>query len=150
LDFAGRGGEKIILRLRNQKVRPHVNPHNVGRSLKIALLLLTLHATLIEAKTRTWKDAKVTDVSETIVSAASWGDTNIRHYTVETDDMVYVLDYAYNPAVKAPWPGQHSKNRAPDVTVNGKTKIAVEGRDAFVLDDTGREVKLPIAKKTKK
>jgi hypothetical protein len=83
LDFAGRGGEKIILRLRNQKVRPHVNPHNVGRSLRIALLLLTLHATLIEAKTRTWKDAKVTDVSETIVSAASWGDTNIRHYTVE-------------------------------------------------------------------
>ena len=54
----------------------------------------------IEAKTRTWKGAKVTDVSETIVSAASWGDTNIRHYTVETDDMVYVLDYAYNPAEK--------------------------------------------------
>jgi len=80
-------------------VRPHVNPHNVGQSFRIALLLLTLHATLIEAieaKTRTWKGAKVTDVSETIVSAASWGDTNIRHYTVETDDMVNVLDYAYN------------------------------------------------------
>ena len=118
--------------------------------MKMALMLLMLAATLGEAKTRDWKDAKVTDVSETIVSAASWGDTNIRHYTIETDEMVYVLDYAYNPAVKAPWRGQHSKNRAPDVTVNAKTKIAIEGRDAFILDDTGREVKLPIAKKTKK
>ena len=118
--------------------------------MKMALMLLMLAATLGEAKTQNWKDAKVTDVSETIVSAASWGDTNIRHYTIETDEMVYVLDYAYNPAVKAPWRGQHSKNRAPDVTVNAKTKIAIEGRDAFILDDTGREVKLPIAKKTKK
>ena len=61
-----------------------------------------LAATLGEAKTREWKDAKVTHVSGTIVSAASWGDTNIRHYTIETDDMVYVLDYAYNSAVRAP------------------------------------------------
>ena len=43
----------------------------------MALLLLMLAATLGEAKTRDWKDAKVTDVAETIVSAASWGDTNI-------------------------------------------------------------------------
>ena len=128
---------------------PHVNA-NVGRSMTMALLLLMLAVTLSGAKTRDWKDAKVTDVSETIVSVASWGDTNIRHYTIETDDMVYVLDYAYNPAVKAPWPGQHSKNRAPDVTVNAKTKIAIEGKDAYILDDTGREVKLPIAKKIKK
>jgi hypothetical protein len=133
-----------------QKVGQHVNLNDVGRSMKMALLLLFLAATVGEAKTRDWKDAKVTDVSETIVSTASWGDTNIRHYTIETDDMVYVLDYAYNPAVKAPWPGQHSKNRAPDVTVNSKTKIAIEGKDAYILDDTGREVKLPIAKKTKK
>ena len=55
----------------------------------MALLLLMLAATLGEAKTRDWKDAKVTDVSETIVSAASWGDTNIRHYTIETDDISF-------------------------------------------------------------
>jgi len=40
--------------------------------------------------------------------------------------------------------------QAPDVTLNAKINIAIEGRDAFILDDTGREVKLPIAKKTKK
>ncbi len=118
---------------------------------RVGLLLLMIALTSAAfPKTREWKEAKVTDVSDTIVSAASWGDTNIRHYTIETDDMIYVLDYAYNPAIKAPWPGQHSKNRAPDVTVNAKTKIAIEGKDAYILDDTGREVKLPIVKKTKK
>jgi hypothetical protein len=34
--------------------------------------------------------------------------------------------------------------------VNAKTKIAIEGKDAYILDDTGKEVKLPILKKTKK
>jgi len=34
--------------------------------------------------------------------------------------------------------------------VNAKTKIAIEGKDAYILDDTGREVKLSIEKKTKK
>jgi hypothetical protein len=120
------------------------------KRIGLLLLLTMLIATVSFAKTREWKEAKVTDVSETIVSPASWGDTNIRHYTIETDDMIYVLDYAYNPAVKAPWPGQHSKKRAPDVTVNAKTKIAIEGKDAYILDDTGREVKMPIVKKTKK
>ena len=119
---------------------------------RIGLLLLVtiLIAGASFARTRGWKEAKLTDVSVTIVSAAAWGDTNIRHYTIETDDMIYVLDYAYNPAVKAPWPGQHSKNRAPDITVNARTKIAIEGKDAYILDDTGREVKMPIMKKTKK
>ena len=119
----------------------------VGR---LVVTVLFFSALVSASKTRDWKEAKVVDVSETVVSVASWGDTNIRHYTIETDEMVYVLDYAYNPAVKAPWPGQHSRSRAPDLTVNGKTKIAVEGKDAYVLDDSGREVKLPIGKKTKK
>lgn len=122
-----------------------------GRMPKPFLLLsLFVFTTIGLAATRDWKTAKVKDVSESIVSTASWGDTNIRHYTIETDDMVYVLDYAYNPAVKAPWPGQHSRNRAPDVTVNSTTKIAIEGNDAYLLDGKGKEVKLPITKKTKK
>ena len=118
---------------------------------RFRLLLLTMMvATASLAKTREWTTARVVDVSETDVSGEVRGEKNTTHYTIETDDMIYVLDYAYNPAVKAPWPGQHSKNRAPDVTVNAKTKIAIEGKDAYILDDTGREVKMPIAKKTKK
>lgn len=77
---------------------------------RYAGLLLILVSTACWAKPRAWKVATVKDVSETVVSEAAWGDTNIMHYTIETDDMIYVLDYAYNPAAKAPWPGQHSKN----------------------------------------
>ena len=69
---------------------------------KYAGLLLILTCTPCLAKPRDWTSATVKDVSETIVSMASWGDTNIMHYTIETDDLIYVLDHAYNPAVKAP------------------------------------------------
>jgi hypothetical protein len=54
-------------------------------------------------------------------------------YRVETEDLIYILEYCYNPVVQHPWPGQHSRNRAPDVTLYGKTKIAIEGHDALSL-----------------
>ncbi|MGH9678819.1 MAG: hypothetical protein ACRD4Y_02605 [Candidatus Acidiferrales bacterium] len=111
------------------------------------VLAAILCATVASAKPREWKDAKVVSVESTVVSLAAWGDTNIIHYKIETNDMTYVLDYAFNPAVKAPWPGQHSRKRSPNLTVSGKTKIAIDGRDAYILDDEGREVKLPIAQK---
>lgn len=114
---------------------------------RAALILAVLCASVVLAKPRDWKSAIVTSAETTVVSMAAWGDTNIIHYKIETDDMIYVLDYAFNPAVKAPWPGQHSRTRAPNLTVNGKTKIAIEGRDAHVLDDDGKDVKLPIAQK---
>jgi hypothetical protein len=34
----------------------------------------------------------------TVVSTASWGDTNVVHYKIQTDGMIYVLEYAFNPA----------------------------------------------------
>lgn len=118
-------------------------------SLVFASLILAAAVQLF-AQTKNWQDAKVTDISETVVSVAAWGDTNIRHYKIETESTAYVLDYAFNPAVKVPWPKQHSRNRAPDLTVNLGTKIAVDGHDAYVLDSTGREVKMPISSKTAK
>ncbi|OLC90327.1 MAG: hypothetical protein AUH86_23285 [Acidobacteria bacterium 13_1_40CM_4_58_4] len=74
----------------------------------------------------------------------------VMHYWIETKDMTYVLDYGFNPTIKAPWPGQHSRNRSPNLTVNGKTKISVEGKVAHVLDDDGRDVKMPILEKIAK
>ena len=65
-------------------------------------------------------------------------------YRIETDDMIYILEYCYNAIVQHPWPGQNSRKRAPDVTLHGKTKIAIEGHDAHILDDSGRDVKVPI------
>src|ERR1700683_3830627 len=106
----------------------------------VALIFATLCATVASAKPRDWKTATVVSVDTTVVSLASWGDTNIIHYKIETEEMTYLLDYAFNPAVKAPWPGQHSRARSPNLTVNGKTKIAIDGRDAYILDDDRREV----------
>jgi hypothetical protein len=118
-----------------------------GIMKNIALALAILWATTASAKPHEWKNARVVSVETTVVSMAAWGDTNTIHYKIETDDMTYVLEYVFNPAVKAPWPGQHSRTRSPNLTVNGKTKIAIDGRDAYILDDDGRDVKLPIASK---
>jgi hypothetical protein len=73
--------------------------------------------------------------------------TTAMYYWIETVDMIYVLEYAYNPAVKLPWPGQHSRSRTPNVTLNGKTKVAIDGHNAHILDDDGRDVKVPIYEK---
>lgn len=105
------------------------------------------------------KDAKVTRIaSSTENNGAVVGTTgtmavggviksDTMYYWIETEDMIYVLDYSYNPAVKAPWPGQHSRGRTPNVALNGKTKISVDGRNAHILDDDGWDVKIPIFEK---
>lgn len=108
---------------------------------KFRLLMLTmLVATTSLANTREWKTARIVDASETDVSGGMQGKKNIMHYTIETDEMIYFVDYIYKP-------GQHSNNRAPDIAVNVVTKIAIEGKHAYILDVTGREVKLHVVKK---
>jgi len=81
--------------------------------------------------------------SETDVSSKAWGEKNTIHYTIETDDMIYFADYSYKP-------GQHNNGRAPDLAVTELTKIAVEGRRAYILDVAGKEVKMHITKKSSK
>jgi len=111
---------------------------------KFRLLMLTmLVATACLAKTREWKAARVVDASETDVSGELRGEKNTVHYTVETDDAIYFVEYAYKP-------NQHSNNRAPDIPVNVLLKIAIEGKHVYILDATGKEVKLHIVKKTTK
>jgi len=111
---------------------------------RFRLLLLTMMvATASLAKTREWTTARVVDVSETDVSGEVRGEKNTTHYTIETDDMLYFVDYSYKP-------GKHSDSRAPDIAVNVLTKIAIEGKHAYILDVTGREVKLHIVKRTTK
>lgn len=111
---------------------------------RLRLLMLTmLVATACLANTRAWKAARVVDASETDVSGEMRSGKNTLHYTVETDDMIYFVDYSYKP-------GQHDNSGAPDIAVNVVTKIAIEGKSAYILDVTGREVKLHIVKKTAK
>ena len=106
------------------------------------LILLMLAASASAVNARDWKNARVVEASETDVSGHLRGDRNIVHYTIQTDDAVYFADYTYKPS-------QRSNNRAPDIGPNMITKIAVEGRSAYVLDVNGKEVKLHLVKKPK-
>src|SRR5580658_5874010 len=110
---------------------------------KLTLLMSVLLATTSLAATRNWKDAKVEVSSETDVSSKLLGDKNTMHYTIETEDMIYFVDYTFNP-------DRHTDSHGPAVAVNELTQIAVEGRHAYVLDVTGKEVKMHISKKVKK
>ena len=107
------------------------------------LMLVLLFATVSLAKTRDWKPAKIEAASETDVSWKLFGEKNIIHFTIETEDMVYFADYTYTP-------GPHNDSHARDIPVNEITKIAIEGRHAYVLDVNGKEVKLHIVRKTRK
>jgi hypothetical protein len=95
------------------------------------------------AEAREWKSARVVDRSETDVSGEMRGQKNTLHYTIETDDMIYFVNYSYKPS-------KHGQSGAPDIAVNVETKIAIEGRSAYILDVTGKEVKLHIVKKSKR
>jgi hypothetical protein len=111
---------------------------------KFSLLMLALLiATTSLAKTRNWKSAKIEASSETDVSWKLFGEKNTIHYTIETEDMIYFADYTYTP-------GPNTDSHARDIPVNAVTKIAIEGKHAYVLDVNGKEVKLHIVRKTKK
>jgi hypothetical protein len=117
---------------------------------RLAALLLLLLATACFAQTRQWRTATVIGATETNVSGPLIRETSTMHYTVETEDMVLSLDYSYHPATKEASPDQRGKNAPPSLAVNLPTKIAIEGRHAYILDSTGAEVKMHIVKKLKK
>jgi hypothetical protein len=112
------------------------------KKLTLLLLMLAL-ATVAVAKVRDWKTARVINATESAVSWVVTGQKNTMHYTMETDDMVYFVDFTYMP-------GEKKNGRAPDIGVNSITKIAIEGKHAYVLDATGAEIKLHVVKKSKK
>jgi hypothetical protein len=103
------------------------------------LLLALLLASTSLANTRTWKEARVVDSSETDVSGELHGSKHTMHYTIETEDRLYFLDYTYTS-------NQHAT--PPTIAVNVMTKIAVEGHHAYLLDAAGKEVKFQIVKKS--
>jgi hypothetical protein len=63
------------------------------------------------------------------------------YYRIETSDRVYVLVFA---------PGTGWHNRRPDLVIHGHTKIAIDGQNARILDESGKEVKMPIVEKIAK
>jgi len=112
-------------------------------------LLLLLVANVCWAKE--WKTATVIGVTETKVSGPMQHTPKIvLHYTVQTEDMIWFLDYSYNLAANSQSPEQHSKNNPPNVSDSMGTKIAIVGSHAYILDLGGAEVKTHIKKKMKR
>jgi hypothetical protein len=110
---------------------------------KLTLLISVLLATTSLARTRNWKDAKIDVSSETDVSSKLFGEKNTMHYTIETEDMVYFVEYIFKPS-------QRSDGHPPNISVNAITKIAIEGHHAYVQDVAGKELKMHITKKLNK
>jgi hypothetical protein len=119
----------------------------------LALVFVFLGVSVAVANNRGWKDAKVTRIASSIsdngVVVGTVGTTVVggrvqsesTFYWIETADTTYILSMTFNPMRN--WRSPKPLN----VTLNGKTKIAIDGADAHILDDAGKDVKLPIAEK---
>jgi hypothetical protein len=110
--------------------------------LAFVLVVLSASATLANDK-RDWKDAKVANISSESggAVAAPIGTMIVgvpitkTFYWIQTEDTTYVL----GPAI--------TKRQLLNVMLYGKTKIALDGRNAHILDDEGKDKKMPIAQK---
>lgn len=113
---------------------------------RFAVLIVLLMSVGAFAKERIWQDATVVMVRGTErsggtasfpINGANFNvplTTIATYYRLETSDMIYILV----------WSGH---KHPLDVTIHGKTKIAVDGTMAHVLDDSNKDVKLPIVEK---
>jgi hypothetical protein len=107
------------------------------------LILVVLCASVALANNRQWKDAKIINITSESggAVAAPVGTMMVgvpitkTFYWIQTDDITYVL----GPAI--------TKRQLLNVTLHGKTKIAIDGKNAHVLDDEGKDRKMPIAEK---
>ena len=108
----------------------------------IFLLLTVLLAIAPPGRSREWQTGTIALTSENDVSGPLWGEKDTLHYTIETGTMICFAEYSYNP--------QHGNAHGPNIALNMPTKIAIEGKHAYVLDASGKEVKLHIVKKVAK
>lgn len=122
-----------------------------------AFILLILCAPAAQAKDRQWIEAKVAKITSSIedngavvgtVGTTVIGgriQTTATYYWLDTGDITYVVAVTYTPMRSrlAQPNGGHPLN----ITLNGKTKIAIEGTHAHILDDAGKDVKVPIVLK---
>ncbi|MGC1414122.1 MAG: hypothetical protein WA817_02500 [Candidatus Acidiferrum sp.] len=108
----------------------------------LRFLMLTLLFATSALAARHWKTGEIELTSETKVSWKLWGEKTTIHYTIETPDMIYFAEYAYKP-------NQHHES-PPQIEMGSSAKIAIEGHHAYVLDVSGKEVKLHIIKKVAK
>jgi len=129
------------------------------RFLVIACLLLACTGRQSFAKERVWQDATVQDISSdtqdkgAVVMPLNGGLVGGRisvttiWYTIETEHMTYVL--AWTP-LACVFGRERPQCRVLDLTLHGKTKISLDGSNAHILEDSGKDVKVPVVKKIAK
>jgi hypothetical protein len=116
------------------------------RAALILAILCTLAALAPAAPVKDndyqWKDAKVIDITSdqggaVVVPVAALVGVPVTKtfYWIQTDDTIYVL----GPVL--------TKRQLLDVTLHDPTKIAIDGNNAHILDDHGKDKKLPIVEK---
>jgi hypothetical protein len=116
------------------------------KPLLVALVLLSIPS-FLAAKERNWQDATVIafrsgdagSASIPVGTATVTVPINQTAYWIKAGNMTYVIS-CYPRARANGW-------RCPNLTVNGHTKIAIEGRDAHILDDDAKDRKVPIIAK---
>jgi hypothetical protein len=121
--------------------------------------VMVIVASAASAKNRDWMDAVVSDartgsagaVGMTTGTATSTGATSTgmattvavpvdqTYYWIATKDIIYVVS-CFPRAISNGW-------RCPNVTVHGHTRISIDGRNAHILDDDGKDRKVPIVQK---
>jgi len=113
-----------------------------------ALVFLLLLGWIAEA--RDWQTAVVIGTSETQVTSPMMREQkNIVHYTVETKDLLLMLDYTYHPSKKQDEPDQPGKNTPPTIALGEEIKLSLSGHTAYLIDVHGKEVKMHVKKKSK-
>lgn len=111
---------------------------------RLVLLLLLLTIPLSAAKQRDWKDAKLTNIGSSdggvvvmpIGTGLYGGHIQRSTYTFETSELlIYASD---------------SHPRALNLTMNKVLKVAIDAKHLYVIDDSGKEIKLNIGAKRAK
>jgi hypothetical protein len=101
----------------------------------------------LAAKEREWQDGTLVNITSDAPGATDPAAETVSryhikraYYWIRAGNITYVLVNSW--AV-----GFHAAKAPLNLTVNGKVKIFIEGQNAFVLDDSGKEIKRPIVAK---
>lgn len=122
-----------------------------GPAMRKALALILVCSAVALAEPRPWKDARITNITSNSqdrgavvvpIGGGLYGGHVIVTtvwYQVDTNDMSYMLRWT-------------NKRHPLNVTLRGNVKIAMDsnGHDAHILDDSGKDVKVPIGSKVAK
>lgn len=110
-----------------------------GTALLLAVLCVSAAPRLTWAKNHPWKDAKVIDITTekngpaiVPIAALVGAPATKTYYWIQTDTMIYVLGRSL-PA-----------HQLLNVTLHGPIKIAIDGNTAHILDDDGKDRKMPV------